>query len=324
MSTQNRYLKIGAATILLVIVVVVALALSGGLFNRPMGTRVTSPGDTGKLVLVKSPSASNGSTQTAVVVYDYTFKPLPHAKGVIIDGGFPPGSTPDEKKAIVAKAAARDPFVLWYFLTRVYGLENVPTQYELVDQKLRIEWHKKLLVLLDASDFAKFSLTGMTFYNEGHSTGGVVTASVTTFGGGVEATKITIGGHTTIVKNNCVNRQMVTKPVGTVPLPPSKEGVPCPKRRNPNATQPVQSNPPCLVQPTPRYNRGNAEQVVQDQNSQPKGGTCPTPHGTPGTGNPGGHTPTGSDNGQSAPPPSCDPPAPDAKGETPNCPVPSD
>jgi hypothetical protein len=230
--------------------------------------------------------------------YNYDLAPLPHKKGVIIDGGFPKGSTPDKKKAIVAQAAARDPFVLWYFLTRVYsGVKEVPSAKQLEDRNLRIEWHQKLLTLLDASNFTNVSLEGKTFFNEGVNSGGMVTASQTTFGNGMEGTEISMGGNTSMVKNNCVNKQVVSAPKAVIILPPSREEIPCPNKRNPKATQPVQDNNPRDVAPTPGYKRGNAEQVVGTQESEPKGGTEPTPKGTPGTGA-GGTTPSGSDNGE--------------------------
>jgi hypothetical protein len=76
---------------------------------------------------------------------------------------------------------------------------------------------------------------------------------------------------------------------------PKKPGNPV--YRNPRATR------------TPGYAAGNAEHVTRDQNSRPRGGTAPTPHGTPGS-NSGSNSA-----GEHADPPSGDP-DPGLGGET--------
>jgi hypothetical protein len=53
---------------------------------------------------------------------------------------------------------------------------------------------------------------------------------------------------------------------------------------------------------TPGYKRGTAEAVSKQQQGEPKGGTNPTPNGTPGTGS-GGTTPGGSGSGAPVPNP---------------------
>jgi hypothetical protein len=200
------------------------------------------------------------TTSTHPSGYDYTLAYLPHAKGVIIDGGFPVGSTPEQKKEIVANAAARDPFVLWYFLTRIYELEDVPSPKELENLDLRIAWHQKLLLLLEASDFKEVSLDGKTFFNEGVNSDGQVTAGSTSFGSGVPGTEISLGGKTKTVKDNCVNRQVSSFPPNTIKGPDTTEGA---------ARQPIRDEN-AVTEPTPGYDGGSgtsgpAEAIAEEQ-----------------------------------------------------------
>jgi len=221
---RNRTLVAVIAAVIL-IGLLMCCCTSGGLWlylQRDKGGSVQTP---------KKPSAQETRTPdaTSSVVshsseYDYELAYLPHANGVIIDGGFPVGSTPEQKKDIVANAAARDPFVLWYFLTRIYELEDVPSFKELESQLLRVAWHQKLLLLLEASDFKEVSLEGKTFFNEGVNDAGQVTASSTSFGQGITGTEIKFGGKTKTVKNNCVNKQVLTFPEGSIKGPDTTEG----------------------------------------------------------------------------------------------------
>lgn len=221
--------------------------------------------------------------------YDYTLAYLPHKGGVIIDGGFPAGSTPAQKKEIVAKAAAHDPFVLWYFLTRIYDLKDVPNMKALEDHDLRVTWHQKLLILLEASSFKDVSLDGKTFFNEGVNGKRQVTASSTRFSGGVRGTKITFGGKEKTVKNNCVNRQVKTCPRDVIVEKPKREKCPpAPPGFNPRTPdggskvfQPPQDNqdPAKATDPAPDLVRGVPDTIAEDQQDH-SGTTEPTPHGT--------------------------------------------
>lgn len=81
---------------------------------------------------------------------------------------------------------------------------------------------------------------------------------------------------------------------------------------------PTYGNPPAVPVVTEGY-PGNAENVTASQQSQPKGGVAPTPHGTPGTGS-GGITPhattSGSEVTEVAPAPTTGEVVTPATGET--------
>lgn len=122
---------------------------------------------------------------------------------------------------------------------------------------------------------------------------------------------------TVVVKVSCGNPVKLAPPSKTrrkIPPPP-----PPPTKRADNPLGPPQrpgnptyGNPP--ANPTPGYTPGNAETVVGNQQSQPVGGTDPTPYGTPGGS--GGTTPSGSNSaGEEAPQPTT-PPDTGLAGET--------
>lgn len=167
------------------------------------------------------------------------------------------------------------------------------------------EFTKMLTLEMGGKNLMKTLNEDTSYTNTGYKNGNLYVGKVTL----TKGSKVIVDSSgKTVVKPNCRNPIGPPGPnkVKVIDItPPKKEE--CPPGRNPKSFQPVQDNHG-LDKPTPGYpGRGNAEQVVQDQNSQPKGGTAPTPYGTPGTGNGDAVTPPATDNGVKAPPPSTPP-----------------
>jgi len=112
---------------------------------------------------------------------------------------------------------------------------------------------------------------------------------------------------TVAVKAGCANAVRFHKSVPStkkiVFRPPGKKKPPTKCDNNTGQYKKyARQDPRKNVGKTVGYKRGNAETVSKRQQGEPKGGTDPTPSGTPGTGS-GGTTPGGSGSGSPAPNP---------------------
>lgn len=129
-------------------------------------------------------------------------------------------------------------------------------------------------------------------YNSGVSGGDVVSAATPGISGDRKAVRIiNKDGENFWVMGRCGNIAVEGQPcypTGPTDQPPVKpKPKPKPPQKAPDTTNGAARQPlrdeNAVRTPTPGY-PGQAEEIVQNQESQPQGGTEPTPYGTPGTG----------------------------------------